>query len=146
MDNRTLDIVSEGSEALAMALKLAWPSAPGGKATHYKMLTLVEKVEYYGQPATHHVKTLKEDPKGVPTLILFWSAERDSTPLPYPMPLDQAITFVQGWLKQTDYGEEPDHDGNNHKGWRVFTESWGLVMGHHYTIVAVQPEWAMYGK
>lgn len=37
-------------------------------------------------------------------------------------------------------------DGDYECGWRMFTEDWGHVASFHYSIVAVQPAWAMYGK
>jgi hypothetical protein len=29
---------------------------------------------------------------------------------------------VTAWLEEVDYGEEPDHDGANGKGWRVYCD------------------------
>lgn len=146
MDNRSIDITSEGEAHLGLALQLAWPGAAGGKATHYKAVGLVEKVAYYGAPTSHHATTSHELDSGTPTLILFWHEERGSLPLPYALEIDEAIPFVCGWLKKAQRGPEPDHDGDNGDGWRVFTGAWGSVAGHHYSIVAVQPAWAMYGK
>ena len=149
MDNRTLDARSEGEEGIALALKLIWSNAPGGKATHYKIARYTLKTEYYQNEkgkTTHHITDMVESEKGSPTLILFWSDEELALPLPFPLDLDGSIQFVENWLKDVDYGREPDHDGDNGKGWRIFTEAWGHVAGHHYAIVGVQPMWAMYGK
>jgi hypothetical protein len=146
MDNRKFDIVSEGDEALAMAVKIAWDNAPGGKASHYKIVNLKEDIRYYGNPTSHHYQDLKEDMDGIPTLILLWHDERNATSLPYPLDAESATKFIKGWLERVERGEQPDHDGDNGHGWRVFTEQWGHVAGHHYSILAVQPEWAMYGK
>lgn len=149
MDNRTIDIISEGKDSIAIALRLVWPSAVGGKATHYKVAKYVDKKTYYlddsGKTTGHSVK-MEEDDKGVPTLILLWHEECSALPLPYHYDLEASTGLVEGWLKSVDYGREPDHDGYNEKGWRIFTERWGHVAGHHYAIVAVQPSWAMYGK
>jgi hypothetical protein len=146
MDNRTIDVTSEGDKALACALELVWANAPGGRATHYKVVNLTEKTEYWGAPPNHHtVKNVKDD-KGVPTMILLWHAECDAVPLPVPMSLEASTDVVKGWLKDVPRGDEPDHDGDNGKGWRVFREAWGHVFGHHYAIVGIQPAWAMYGK
>jgi hypothetical protein len=146
MDNRTIDVTSVGEAELGMALRLAWPGAPGSKATHYKAVGLTEKVAYYGEPTFRHAVSNHETDDGTPTLILFWHEERGSLPLPYALEIDEAIPFVSGWLKKAQRGPEPDHDGDNGEGWRVFTEAWGHVAGHQYAIVAVQPAWAMYGK
>jgi hypothetical protein len=149
MDNRVLDVVSVGDKALALALELAWHNAPGGKATHYKIVTLKERYQYWPDKAgvvIRHSVNLVEDPTGTPTLILLWHEEKNALALAYPHTLPQAVEFTRGWLGNVDYGEEPDHDGSNGKGWRVFTEGWGRVLSHNYTIVGVQPNWAMYGK
>lgn len=146
MDNRTVDIVSVGDESLELALKLIWCSAPGGKASHFKIVNLKEKTRYCNQPTTHHYTELFSDPEGVPTLILMWHADKDAEALPYPIDFAGSLQFVKGWLNQANYGKQPDHDGDNDKGWRVFTESWGHVAGYSYSFVAIQPVWAMYGK
>ena len=146
MDNRHIDITSEGDDALAIAMKLAWAGAPGDRATHYKVVNLVEKTGYYGEPTNSHNTKTVEDAKGIPTMILLWTAERDAVPLPTPMGLEAITGVVTGWLKDVPRGKQPDHDGSNGHGWRVFNEAWGHVFGHHYAIVAIQPAWAMYGK
>lgn len=146
MDNRTIDVVSEGQDALAMALALIWPNAVAGKATHFVVANLKDQVRYVGSPPEAHSHWLVPDPAGTPTLILLWHAERDAVPLPFPLALEDVPQFVKGWLRSADYGQEPGHDGSNQRGWRVFTEAWGHVAGYHYAITGIQPAWAMYGK
>lgn len=148
MDNRSVDVVSEGSDGLEMAMKLIWPNAHGGKASHYLIAKYRESTKYYSSEGEtrSHSSNLVEDEKGCPTLILLWYGEGKALPLPFALGLDGAIAFVTEWLKSVDYGSQPDHDGSNHKGWRVFNESWGHVAGYHGAIVAIQPAWAMYGK
>lgn len=70
MDNRAIDITTQGTESLALALQLIWDNAPGGKATHYKVVRLREQTRYYGTPATSHHTELVEAADGTPTLIL----------------------------------------------------------------------------
>jgi hypothetical protein len=148
MDNRTIDVTSEGDEALLLAMELIWPNATGGKATHYKLAQLKPEVRYYGEPkTTHHFKSLVVDPKqGTPTLILLWHNEEGATQFPYEMDLKEAYQFVIGWLKRANPGPQPDHDGDNNAGWRLFTEDWGHVWTSTHAIFAIQPAWAMYGK
>lgn len=146
MDNRSVNVVSEGDESLRLALTLIWPNAAGGKASHYKLVKLQESTKYYGTPTTSHSTEMANNDNGKETLILLWHEERGSLPLPYPLNLDEAVNFVAGWLKRADYGRQPDHDGDNGRGFRVFSDFWGHVAGHHYGIAGVQPEWAMYGK
>lgn len=80
-------------------------------------------------------------------LILHWSDYANTaTKLPFTMNVEQTTDFVWTWLNYAHYGEEPDHDGSNEKGFRVFTESWGHVNDDHSTMCAIAPAWAMYGK
>jgi hypothetical protein len=67
-------------------------------------------------------------------------------PLPYPMDVEAVIAFVAGWLRTAHYGVQPDHDGDNGMGWRIYNEAWGRVWGAHSGVIAVQTAWAMYGK
>lgn len=145
MDNRLIDITSEGDEALALALQIVWDNAPGGKATHYKVMSYTDAETEMSGRYDIKVET-HPDEKPLPTLILLWNAEADAMPLPYPLDLEGAINFAKGWLKNAEYGEEPDHDGSNGKGWRIFNNNWGHVMQLHYGIVGIRPNWAWYGK
>jgi hypothetical protein len=149
MDNRTIDILSEGEESLALAIKLTWPNAPGGKAVAYKIARLKKIVKYHKNSegeVLYHSSEWVEAEDGIHSLILFWHHDPKSTPLPYPINLDGAIEFIKGWLDTAEYGKQPDHDGDNHPGWRLFNESWGHVFGSCYGILMIQPAWAMYGK
>lgn len=150
MDNRTIDVTSEGCEGLELALRLIWPSAPGGKATHFKRMRLKRRTQYFPKPnseeiGSHYTQSIEAE-DGTPTLVLLWHEENGASELPYPMTLEDVVPFVEGWLKAANYGTQPDHDGDNGKGWRVFTEGWGHVADHRYAIVGIQPVWAMYGK
>ena len=148
MDNRQLNIISEGQKSLASAIAISWAGAAGGKATHYKIVKLKKETRYYGEPkTTHHFNELKESDDGIQTLILLWHEEQEAKALPYPLELDGAINFISLWLKTAELTRRPDIDGDSEAcGWRIFTESWGHVAGHTYAIVGVQPVWAMYGK
>ena len=119
MDNFHFDMTSEGAETLKKALALF--NQPGRKVVGYKA----------------------DKEKG---LILYWSESERATKLPFPMTLQQAADFASGWLEHADYGSEPDHDGDNGKGWRLYTESCGHVGGEWQALAAIQPMWAMYGK
>ena len=118
MNNFHFDMTSKGAVTLKKALALFNP--PGNKVEAYKV-----------------------DGK---RLVLYWLKSEDATPLPYPMTLDQAADFAAGWLEHADYGHEPDHDGDNGKGWRLYCESWGQVGSNHRAFAAVEPVWAIYGK
>lgn len=117
MDNFHFDMTSTGGKELRTALSLF----PQHTVTGYRV----------------------DQEKG---LILYWAESSKATALPFPMTLEQAADFAHGWLEHADYGSEPDHDGYNRRGWRLYTESWGHVCGEWQAFAAVQPAWAMYGK
>lgn len=118
MDNFHIDITSEGDAQLREALDIAF----GSKR----------------QAIGYQIKGGK--------LVFFWTEHKDATKLPFKMDAKRATDFAVAWLSEADYGEEPDHDGDNGKGWRVYNESWGHVNGLWQAFVAVEPVWAMYGK
>ncbi|SEN68142.1 hypothetical protein [Nitrosomonas marina] len=140
MDNRKIDITSEGFDDLHLAMQLIWRNAPGGTAKLFR----IDKFRPPENPYNHIEKA--ED--GTPTMILYWTNEgvNDALPLPCPMDLDGSVEVVKSWLKQVDYNDDHDIDGSVKKGWRVFTEQWGHVAGSAYAICAIQPVWALYGK
>lgn len=149
MDNRRIDITAEGVEDLGKALELIWRNAPGGKAVQFLEKKLEKVVDYFQNKESNissHYSKLIESPTGVDTLILLWSENGKGVSLPYPLDINTVKPFVAGWLGTRNYGSQPDHDGSNGKGWRVFNEAWGHVFGNHYAICAIQPAWAMYGK
>ena len=170
LDNQTINAVSEGEEGILAALSIIWSAAAiGGKAKHYKVVKLKESLRYYGAkndrtdrpnlsdnlngvPGVHvhhfsnSVVTKDDDKEGITTLILFWHEEQGSIQLPFPLDQKQSAQFIADWLEQTPCGPRPDIDGDCAAGWRLFTEHWGHVAGHHYAIIAAQPCWAMYCK
>lgn len=122
MDNFQIDITAQGKPTLETALRIAF--------------------EHNHGPA----KGYRIDPeKG---LIFLWVVESRPGVVPFPFAMDAvgAADFAWRWLAEQDYGPEPDHDGDNGKGWRVYCEFWGHVGGDWRAICAVQPAWAMYGK
>lgn len=121
MDNFHIDLTSEGPEALRTAFSLL-----GGRAGR-KVVGFRDDAE-----------------KG----LVFYSSEASNmTKLPFAMDLAAAADFAHQWLMNAAvYGAEPDHDGSNGKGWRVYCEAYGHVGGQWQAFVAVQPAWAEYGK
>lgn len=139
MDNFHIDITAESDATLTAAIGIAFGhNCPGSRCGHYKVAKLKRKVPNDTQ--------LYEDPTGFPALILLWNEEQGSTRHPFAMDLTETVGFVKGWLRNCDFGAEPGHDGDNGRGFRLFTEGWGHVAGHTYAICAVAPAWAMYGK
>jgi hypothetical protein len=80
--------------------------------------------------------------------LIFYQYESSTRMIPLPFKLDAAgaADFATRWLAEQDYGREPDHDGDNGKGFRIYNEAWGHVDGEYQAFVAVKPVWAMYGK
>lgn len=84
-------------------------------------------------------------------LVLGWSHNLNdiagAQPLPYEMNMSAAVEFAWHWVEQAPLGNEPDHDGDNKRAWRVYNQSWAQVQADRFTgLVAIQPIWAMYGK
>lgn len=88
-------------------------------------------------------------------LVFFWTkssigselAGAKIIDLPFPLKGDAIGNYAWEWLTSAaEYGPEPDHDGSNGRGWRVYNEDWGHVAGRWDAFFAVQPVWAMYGK
>lgn len=80
-------------------------------------------------------------------LILYKYKSDKMTPTPYPMNIEQVISFAWGWFEQSKVnGNQPDHDGDNEKGFNIYNEDWGHVGGEYSACAAITPIWAMYGK
>lgn len=118
-DNFKLDITCGPLDA---SLSIAFGEAPGRKATHWRA---------------------DKEPQ---RLVLAWHEAPGFTPLPAALDAEGALVFVRAWLREADYGSQPDHDGDNDKSWRVYNESWGHIDRCPYAFVAIEPRWAMYGK
>ncbi len=125
MDNFKIEIVSEGRKEFEAALRIAFAHAPGSKATHYAILPDKGMVFYWHEPESNF----------------------KAVALPSEIDVEEAVVLAWAWLtKKADYEGEPDHDGDNGKGYRIYNEDWGHVHGSHYAFVAIEPAWAMYGK
>jgi hypothetical protein len=87
-------------------------------------------------------------PETEPRIVFYW-AEPHKKERYRPLPKIDAATaaiMAKQWLDQVEYGPEPDHEGVNQKGWRIYNEIWGHVGGEWAAIVAISPRWAMFGK
>lgn len=124
-DNQHIDISGEGVESLSAALRIFLPSNTG----------------------TNLIEGFAVDPEF--GLILFWTAPHgcpEFTKFPSPLTADDLSRIVMAWLESADYGAEPDHDGSNEKGWRVYNDGWAQVAQRWEAKLAVQPKWMMAGK
>ena len=80
-------------------------------------------------------------------IVLFQYDDDRSVAFPAPLGPDQCAKLVSAWLDDANYPNEPDHDGDNAKGWFCHTEGWGHVEPFgHAAFLAVEPHWIQYGK
>jgi hypothetical protein len=132
MDNFHIDVTSVGETSLLKALELAF--AHHRQATHYAVRD--------AEPATERV------PYKPRRLVFLWTAatQLGTQELPFKLDAAGAVEFARRWLNEQDFGREPDHDGDNKRGWRVYNEAWGRVDNQYQGFIAIAPAWAMYGK
>lgn len=142
MDNFRFDMVCEGNKTLKAAIALVFSHRSMRGATGYIIRPAHDAF-------VHDKYKHLNKPKRPERLIFLWSNYESAegyVPFPFEMDADGCADFASRWLGSVDYGREPDHDGDNGKGWRVYNEAWGHVEDLRATIIAVSPAWAMYGK
>lgn len=94
---------------------------------------------------------------GTPRLILYWSRPDDDEKgfhrFPVRLSAEDVEPILSAWLIGAKYGEPPDHDGDNKKGFHIFNyehdEKYDTQVhagGTHGSILGLQPAWACYGK
>jgi hypothetical protein len=147
MDNFNLDVTARDRETLIDALNIVF--------SHHSVC-----VGY----------TVQDDPEGGQRMILLWNnpvvAKSYEATAFFPFPVRAKpgrddvgrdlskfqsrvpwlAELIEGWLAVTEYGKEPSHDGDNVKGFRLFTDRLGEVAGHRYAMCIIEPEWAWLGK
>lgn len=149
MDNFLINIVSEGS--LADAMKIAcgrWHDKIVGYAIRDAVAgEKYEADKFLSDPKNAYVLRLQKEPKER-RLVFYWTKidRPDFVAFPFTLDPDGAADFAARWLAEEDYGKQPDHDGDNGRGWRLYCEGWGHVDSEYQAFVAISPRWAMYGK
>jgi len=156
VDNFQFEMTGEGDHILVEAMKLVFNAAKlvGVDArhdikgvTHYAIREAVEGITnemtggwlYNNYPRPKRMVFLQHNDHGNKDL-------GDQVAFPFVMDAVGAADFARRWLSQVDYGREPDHDGDNAKGWKLYNEEWGRVDSDSSAVIAVAPVWAMYGK
>lgn len=148
-DNYMVDVIGERREQFELAMKLAFAGRQG--ATHWAKTKAGALLFFWAPP--------DKDSK------FAWIEEFGS--LPATMNAEVATVFAWDWLQKAPINEpEPDHDGDNHRGWRVSTTDdvdmsgnddkyseergshsiWCKPCGIFTGLVAIKPCFAMYGK
>lgn len=110
-------------------------------ATHYAIRQPVAAIKDIEKPYL--------DRAAKPLRLVFFNyvgTVTDHVALPFHLDAKSAADFARRWLAEAEYGKQPDHDGDNKKGWRLYNEAWGHVDSDHGAIIAVAPSWAAYGK
>jgi hypothetical protein len=82
-------------------------------------------------------------------LMIYPDGGKDRIPLPTPLDAKTMARLVYQWLlnlKYEEYGKCPDIDGSTKRGWRAYTGSWGRIDGDYHSVMAIEPEWIMFGK
>ena len=151
MDNFRFDITAEGDKRLAQAMEIAFMRAAGGKAVAYAVRPAVQGERYPADDPAPHMRNREKVAAKPLRLVFYWNKPHrpdDLTLVALPFSLDAAgaADFAIRWLREQEYGCEPDHDGDNRRGWRLYNESWGHVDNDYSAFVAVAPAWALYGK
>lgn len=131
-DNYLIDIVCDRKETFDLAFALV-------ASMHYSLSTIgiIGWTEKKG------------------ALLLFTNMLDSDKPkvtlFPSRLSIQAAAEIAWNWLSTREYPQEPDQDGSNKKGYRIFTNSepddiWYQPMGMFGALLAVKPEWCMYGK
>ena len=81
-------------------------------------------------------------------IVFFWADHKDMIPFPTPLDMDRCAEIAYAWLiEEADYGRQPDHDGDNERGWLLYCDGWGHIDLYGWkAFVAVKPMWLMFGK
>jgi len=119
MDNFRVDVTSEGASSL------------------FHLVVII---------ANHRKKIVGWREDAEKGLVFYWTEAPGITKLLVPTDANRTADLILDWLSSVPYPLEPEHDGDNGKGWRLYNEEWGHVGGEWQAAFAVQPVWAMYGK
>lgn len=136
MDNFSIDITADKADTLKEVMQIVFrQNAPGEKASHWVEMTVPAESEWLGVSPNRKA------------FVLLWHEEGVGCH-PFPSKLDAAGAYeaVRRWLSEAEYGDKPDQDGSNKKGFRAYCDFWGHFESLRYAIVGIVPAWAMYGK
>lgn len=138
MDNFHIDLTCEGRATLSAAVGICFTQHRA--ATHYAVRG--PDAALTDQQYAHQNRPAK--PR---RLVFMWtSGGAEAVALPFSLDAEGVTDFAMRWLAEQDLGREPDHDGDNGRGWRLYNEGWGHVDGEYHGWIAVSPAWAMDGK
>lgn len=168
MDNFSFRMVGDRADALGSALALVWlargmsdptpharPDYKRAGATHYAIRSPFEGEREDVPEGTpkHFVPGWRYGREPKPLRLVFFdnryrsdTLASDQMALPFTLDAIGCADFARRWLAEAEYGGEPDHDGDNKKGWLIYNERYGQVDGDYGAIIAIAPVWTEYGK
>lgn len=79
-------------------------------------------------------------------LYSYISDSSKATKFPTRLDAKTSANIVMQWLNGALYDKEPDHDGDNTRGWRCSTAQWGRIDGEWGSFLLIEPHWILYGK
>lgn len=139
MDNLHFDITGELGSDMESAFMIA---TRGGRRTAVGYKILEKRLEKIARPGRSDIPIQIEK-----TLVFYWVTAHEVQMLPFELDVKGMIDFTTRWLGvNPPVRPEPDHDGDNGKGFRIWCDSWGHVNSEYQAFVAIKPEWACYGK
>lgn len=126
------------------ALKIVF--ADNRTATHY--LERKPSFNSIDPPLSKSIDRLKEKQFLVPPRLTLFSHERDSSELKFPFIVpttpEMVEPLIRGWLGRVEYGRQPDHDGDNEKGWYCYQQD---PKEYDPSVIChIEPAWIEYGK
>lgn len=133
------------------------------------LIDVIRILQRWNSSVSHYRTGIDVD--GKPYLILMWNegdGRTKGTPLMARMTDPRAIADqLYSWLTEQQYGEEPDHDGSNRRGWKATQAGPAITRvdnPHHdpkweysqrynctydrssHDVICVQPHWIEYHK
>jgi hypothetical protein len=146
-DNFQLVLRDSSRENFTLAIKLIMAQRAGG-ALYYASHPRNGVVLFWSKPELAVFR--------VPGLDGVWQGDHSSpetdfraqvTKLPYKLTAESAPDFLWGFLREMEYPAEPDHDGDNEKGYHITSgDGWGMIGDSNYALLQVLPLWMMHGK
>ena len=138
MDNFKIDIKADSDASLRKAIDIAFAhNAVCQTVQSYQVVTL----------ESSPTNRVPEELNGKTALVLCWDKvdrqkEDARTNLPCGLDSGAAADVAMRWLAEQKWGPEPDHDGDNRKGWRILTG----VSSVSSAVCTIVPAWAIYRK
>lgn len=146
-DNLYLEILSTGptqlEKTLHMVMHLSGLS-PDTKLTHYAIVKVSSNQLH--EFSSHANLALADDAQD--TLVLFYTPQEGTQPLPWPIAIKDISSFVSSWLAQAEAPHD-DHlfDGSTSTGgWLVATPRYGRLAGFREPVFCVQNKLLYYPK